>query len=401
MKMLRNILVLAFCFVWGLLFLNCSDNQLAGRGAASETTNGEISGVLLLHEEPAAGRVVELRKLVSESGDWVVGRDTTDEEGAFAIEVEQPGRYLLWSLSDSSGLNYWVSLGKDVYNAGALNLTRLISLKGRVQGAGTDSVLENFRITLAGLDKEVDGKDSSFVLSGLPEGAYLVQVRGDSSVVAEVLVEDEGSSDTAFLETISVSEVPSVLIDDFEGPEGFSALHSLLGASWWGMWNDTAGGQWMNTAGLNTDSSAFSGKSLHAVLYADSGNASDGARNSAGLQIKLGGEEELDSNLVWYDLRNVDSLNFRAKGFGEFQFMLRVRNGVSRTYLHAAFSLEEEWREFVFRPDDFSGSSGFEWDDCDVREIVWKTYNSSSEIWLDEIRMHGLLLTDLLKRPGS
>jgi len=378
----------------------CGDDRVAGKGVASETTNGTVvSGILLSASGTPAARVrVDLRDPAS---DTLVDFDTTASDGSWSVRAPQPGRFLVWAASGTAGVQSWVSVGnRSAQSLGALAQVPLRPLDGRVGGlAGAGTLV----VRLPGLGLEtVVASDSSWSFPAVPEGSHLVRV-----VSSTLGVVGEGAASVWKLDTLALDPSPSVLLDAFEGPQGQSLVQPVLDGAWWGRWNDTSmfvdsARTWAGTTGLATDSGAWSGRSLRVPMrVGDTLPSRPDIQRSAGLQLKIGGDELLDSGAVWHDLSLVDSIVFLAKGEGvlSLQFKVRQRDAAQRTgWLKASLVLGPTWTRHVFRPSDFTSAEGLTWSGAQAREILWVTRDSVADLWLDDIRLHGPRLTDLLRR---
>jgi hypothetical protein len=317
------------------------------------------------------------------------------------VRVPQPGRFLVWSASGTAGVQAWVSVGdRPSQMIGVLAQTAMHPLSGRVGGLSGAGTLVA-RLPGLGLETVV-AADSSWSFPAVPVGAHLVRV--ESSTLGLV---GEGVASVWKSDTIALDPVPSVLLDAFEGPEGQSLLQPILDGAWWGRWNDTSmladsSRTWAGTSGLSTVSTSWSGRSLRVpLLVGDTIPARPDLQRSAGLQLKLGGDEAIDSASVWHDLSIIDSIVFLAKGTGSLTFQIKARlRGASATtgWLKAAFVLTPTWSRFVFRPSDFQSVEGLSWSNAQARDILWVARDSVADLWLDDIRLHGPRLTDLLRR---
>ncbi len=382
-----------------ILLGGCGDDRVAGRGVASETTNGTVvSGVVRAPSgAPAARARVEMRDPAS---GILVAFDSTDGEGAWALLVPRAGRFVISSRTSNEGVLAWVSVGERATTVGDLVQSGLRPLNGRVGGISDGGALL-VRLPGLGLETAV-APDSSWSFPAVPEGVHLVWVESSTLGLVGEAVASVWRSDT-----IGLQAAPSILLDAFEGPEGQSLLQPILDGAWWGRWNDTSmladsSRTWAGTSGLSTDSTSWSGRSLRVpLLVGDTIATRPDLQRSAGLQLKLGGDEAADSASVWHDLSLIDSIVFLAKGAGSLTFQIKARPRgapASTDWLKAAFVLTPNWSRFVLRPTDFSSAEGLSWSSAQARDILWVSRDSVADLWLDDIRLHGPRLTDLLRR---
>ena len=382
------------------LGLGCAD-RVAGKGVASETTNGiEVSG---LHRDsasrPVAGRMVELRDPLV---DRTVAATRTDSAGSWTILAPSPARYLLRTGGDSVGAMSWITVGRQERQAApALVESRLRVLRGRIASSPVPPAGLEVRLVASGRTGIV-GMDSAFALPGLPDGQHLATFH-DAATGATV-----GEAVFSTWNTLAARLSPDrrLRLDDFEGNQGESRLQPVLDGAWWGRWNDTSriadsARTWAGVSGLYLDSSARFGRSLRVPMLA--GDAIPGRPDlvrSAGLVIKLGGLEALDSGSVWHSLARVDSLVFWAKGTGAIQVRVKSRSGTDRSlvgHFQADIVLTSSWTRYAFSPSQLTSPEGLDWRSSRAREIQWTTRDATADLWLDDIELAGVDLSDFLR----
>lgn len=233
----------------------------------------------------------------------------------------------------------------------------------------------------------------------MPAGWHLVRVSDASGILGEGMVP------TWKPVLVRLSRDVRTLLDDFDGDEGQGRLTPLLDGAWWGRWNDTSAipdsaRTWAGTPGLATDSSAYLGKSLRVKMKVGAPLGADPTRvRSAGLVLKVGGLEDLDSASVWHPLEKVDSVVFVCKGTGTVEFQLKARD--ASTHAIGLFKkrivLDSAWTRVALVPGDFQVPAGLGWSTAQVRELYWVS-GSDAELWLDEVELSGVLPTELLVR---
>lgn len=394
-----------------LVFMGCADERLAGKGAASETTNGIVlEGRLLGPDGSAAARAsVELSAPESDS---VFSRDVTDDSGAYSLRAPGPGRFVVRTVSDSLGISRWLSVGATARQmVEPLKQSKLRRLSGRVVLQGADVPAPEFlvvRVPGTGRLARVR-RNLTWVVDSIPEGWHLVRVVDSSgSVLGEAMAStyDQLSLDSTGGCLVAVSRRVSTLLDDFEADEGQGRLTRLLDGSWWGRWNDTSAlydsaRTWAGTTGLATADSAWSGRSLVADMRVGSPiSGHPELVRSAGLQLKIGGREDLDSQSVWFPLARFDSVVFMAKGNSTVALHLVARSRLDRS-LKGNFRIEFQttsgWRRFAFAPSQFQADSGLAWDASDIRELRWVA-RQSTRLRLDDIELVGVRPSQLLRR---
>lgn len=409
MTMRSSLSVAAFAAM--LVSMGCADERLAGKGAASETTNGIVlEGRLLGPDGSGAARTMV--ELSAPESDSVFSRDVTDDSGSYSLRAPGPGRFVVRTVAESLGISRWLSVGATARQVvEPLKQSKLRRLSGRVVLHGTDLPAPEFLVVrVPGTGRLARVRQNlTWVVDSIPEGWHLVRVVDSSgSVLGEAMAStyDQLSLDSTGGCLVAVSRRVSTLLDDFEADEGQGRLVRLLDGSWWGRWNDTGATYdnartWAGTTGLATADSAWSGRSLLADMRV--GSAISGHPElvrSAGLQLKIGGREDLDSQSVWFPLARFDSVVFMAKGNSTVALHLVARSRLDHS-LKGNFRIEfqptSEWRRFAFAPSQFQADSGLAWDASDIRELRW-VVRQSARLRLDDIELVGVRPSQLLRR---
>lgn len=381
------------------LVAGCAD-RVAGKGVASETTNGiEISGVLRDSlARPVAGRLVELR---DPSRDRTVAGTRTDSLGAWTLLAPSPARWLLRAGDESTGVVAWVTVGTAPRQAApALVETRLGILRGRISSSAVDPA--GLVVRLPGTGRTgIVGSDSTFAIPGLPQGWHLATFHEAASGASA----GEATFSTWVSRAVRLSPDRRVVLDDFEGNQGEGRLQPVLDGAWWGRWNDTSriadsARTWAGVAGLYIDSSAREGRSLRVPMrVGDSIPGRPDLVRSAGLVLKLGGDEGLDSASVWHSLERVDSVVFWAKGTGTILLKVKARassSGGTTGHFQVQFALSPTWKRHAWAPADLPSPEGLSWRTSVAREIQWTTREPSADLWIDDLELVGVVLSDFL-----
>lgn len=408
----RSILFLA-ALVALVAFSGCADERLAGKGAASETTNGIVlEGRLLGPDGAAAARAMV--ELSAPESDSVFSRDVTDDSGSYSLRAPGPGRFVVRTVSDSLGISRWLSVGATARQVvEPLKQSRLHRLGGTIVLRDSGLPAPEFLVVRVPGTVGVARvrQNLTWVFDGVPEGWHLVRVVDSSGrVLGEAMASTYEATDVTANpgsgSRVAISNRVSTLLDDFEADEGQGRLTRLLDGAWWGRWNDTSAiydsaRTWAGTTGLSTADSAWSGKSLVADMRVGSPiTGHPELVRSAGLQLKIGGREDLDSQSVWFDLARFDSVVFMAKGNSTVALHLVARSRLDRS-LKGNFRIEfqptSEWRRFAFAPDRFLADSGLAWNASDIRELRW-VVRQSARLRLDDIELVGVRPSQLLRR---
>lgn len=369
---------------------------MAGRGVAGETTNGirvrgtvrDSAGLAL-----AGAKVQLVEPLTAQSLDSGIA----DGNGDWELGAPAVGRFVVMARKDSVSVLQWVSLGAGIQVAAPMSAASGKVLAGSVAGGFSPSGL-TVSLPSLGLTGIVQS-DSSWRVAGVPAGWHLVRVSDASGILGEGMVP------TWKPVLVRLSRDVRTLLDDFDGDEGQGRLTPLLDGAWWGRWNDTSAipdsaRTWAGTPGLATDSSAYLGKSLRVKMKVGAPLGADPTRvRSAGLVLKVGGLEDLDSASVWHPLEKVDSVVFVCKGTGTVEFQLKARD--ASTHAIGLFKkrivLDSAWTRVALVPGDFQVPAGLGWSTAQVRELYWVS-GADAELWLDEVELSGVRPTELLVR---
>jgi len=379
-----------------LLLAACASEDLAGRGVAGETTNGiRVRGTV----QDSAGAALSGAqvRLVEPLTARSLDSGIADGNGSWELEAPAVGRYVVTARRDSVSVLQWVSLGAGSQTAAAMSVAKGKLLTGSVTGGISPAGL-TISLPSLGLTGIVQS-DSSWSMPGVPAGWHLVRVSEPSGVLGEAMVS------TWKPEAVRLSRLPRTLLDDFDGDEGQGRLTRLLDGAWWGRWNDTSANldsarTWAGTPGLATDSSAFLGKSLRVTMKVGAPLVADPTRvRSAGLVLKVGGREDLDSASVWHPLGPVDSVVFQCKGTGTVEFQLKARDAATHAIglFRKSIVLDSAWTRVALVPADFQAPSGLSWSTAQLRELYWVAA-TDAELWLDEVELTGVRPTELLVR---
>lgn len=402
------------CGIWLavlLVFLGCAEERLAGKGAASETTNGIVlEGRLFGPDGSAAARVAVA--LSDPATDSVFSQVLTDDSGTYSLQAPRPGRFVVRTSTESLGISSWLSVGSaGRQSVEPLKQAKLRRLSGRVvlQGDGLPSA-SALVVRVPGVRGVARVRQNlTWVFDSVPEGWHLVRVVDSSGrIFGEAMAStyDQLSLDSTGGCMVAVSEQAATVLDDFEADEGQGRLVKILDGAWWGRWNDTSAlydsaRTWTGTAGLTTAESAWSGKSIKAEMLVGSAIPGHPELNrSAGLQLKIGGREDLDSQSVWYDLSRIDSIVFMAKGNSamELHLVARSKSDPSRKgNLRVDFQPFGQWQRFAFAPTQFQADSNLAGSAVQIRELRW-IVRKSAQVWLDDIELVGVRPSQLLRR---
>jgi hypothetical protein len=385
--------------VWtGMLLLQwgCGSDRSMG-GFGSETTNGvEVSGM----SDPSV-RVVarSLNTTVSDR------EAVADGDGNWRMELA-PGGWGISAIRGGRGMsrNLVLDSGDHPFQLGQVSLGALHPLEGQA-GAG----MAGGRVELPALGRVATVvSDGSFRFDSVPSGIQLVRLRVGGVVRAEALAAagaicrlDPSSSD--------------LLLDDFDDGDDRTAVADLLGSSWWLVQPGTDSGQNLTPRPVDsvgfrrylTDSSAWSGKSLHAIV---SPASPDESEREAAFMMVLGSRGSPSDPEQVHDLSGSDSVVFMARGSGNARLELWAypRGGFSssdlaanRIFLVAPVALSPTWTRVAVAWSDLrigattGPAVGADFARYRVLKLTWVA--SDAEIWLDDIRIPGATPSLLLR----
>lgn len=377
--------------VWG-----CGSDRSMG-GFGSETTNGvEVSGI----SDPSLR--VTARSL---DGTGSVREVVADEDGNWRMELA-PGGWGISAVQNGRGMQRSVVLdsGDRPFRLGQVSLGALGALEGQA-GAGMGGA----RVELPAVGRVATvAADGSFRLDSVPTGGQLVRLRAGGSVKAEAL-----GAAGAVCRFDPTSK--GLLLDDFDDGDDRTAVADLLGSSWWLVQSGADSGRNLTPRPVDslgfgrylTDSAAWSGKSLHATVSPAAPADSD---LEAAFMMVLGSRGSPDEPEQVHDLSRSDSVVFMAKGTGTARLELWAypkgtfspsNLGANRVLLVAPIALPTAWTRMAvawrdLRLGDLDGQPvGSDFARYRVLKLTWVA--SRADLWLDEIRIPGVLPSLLLR----
>jgi len=185
----------------------------------------------------------------------------------------------------------------------------------------------------------------------------------------------------------------SVLVDDFEGG---SLLHNRLpNSSFWYQ------GGFLPASGLASNVNGRAGASLHLACTIGQCDNSPALLGATLLANTPRGFRSLDSlevwtrgsGRIWITLESLDSIQMGRMQRGHLDSIQPRRAWTSRT-------LDSSWHRWSIRPSDFDPPDG------KAGNVGWTALRDSvnyltfslekgSDVWIDDIRLHGILAEDL------
>jgi len=381
-----------------MLICGCGLDRGAGGGFGSETTNGiQVSG------SSAAGAKVTARRIdsvavpcttsVDASGRWRLSL----RSGGWAIVTESGNdaaqRFVRLEPTDTAVDVGWMATGPKLVLTG-----RLESIAARTL-AGSAAAYE---IEVPDLGRKAAVVGDSFRLEGVPAGSHILRLVQDGRILTERLGD---ASRPASLPRSG----QGLLLENFDDGDNRNSLSGILGGGDWLVWPKIAEGLALQPATdgnqgivpLLTDSSAWSGKSLHVRILPSASSPSSVAEflmvlGSRGLE---GTVEDV------HDFGSTDSLVFMAKGSGAATVRLwayqKGQYPSGQVFLERNVVLDARWSRVAlawrdFAPQGSTNSVGSSFADLRLLKITWVA--SDADLWLDDVSIPGAGPT-LLMRP--
>lgn len=376
------------------LLAGCSTPSEGGGGFEGEALS--LAGTVRFSGRVLQGASVSFLDLRSEN---VMGGAVTDSAGSFRMAVPS-GRagFVEVRSGDSALCRRFVGVAPE--QTLALDAVAPSSWTARAVLGGRPLAGASIRIAGSPATSKTDGagrfsllrlgREIEWILVDLPDGTR-----------RELRLPPV--SDTV----LDVPARPGLLLDDFEGTDGRSALGHVLGSGEWYALTDAinGGSSVALPSGVTSDISkaittidAYSGRSLSIQFQIDPTQFYHYAQAIVNLS---------DSGW-WTDLSRVDSISLMAKGTGKVRIEFTVRMSMEPDWdpngrFGAEFALPSTWTRIVVRKADIvapSGSrpaiQGVPWSTASVqtRSIIFMATDAAS-IQLDEIFLHGPRLSDL------
>lgn len=392
-SLIKGVSATAVVLGFGLGLSACSsDDKVAGGGpSGTEAGNAITAQILTADNTPAKSARVRLTPNKALDSDQAYTA-TTDENGMVSIPDVSKGDYILEARLGGTALQQRVTATGESQDLGASNLGEMASVSGSL-GDSSDGTLK-----VRGLDHSAPVVNGKFVLDSLPAGHLdLVFVpEADQDTVSSYVKLDAGEKVSA---NTFANEKKSLLLDDFQDRNN----QHRFGPMYFG---PSDGGWWYISHAQNVEVLAGLDSKDHVKLETEDGNTAihvtmdfesldslsyneDGERviwpwGNMGVEI---GSNDKD---ICYDLTSVDSVAFKAKGNGNFRFMLVDETHKTETFdgkfAESNQTLSEDWQRFSIALDDIiderAGSLT-----C-VTLLSWDLVGSI-DMWLDDIELIG------------
>jgi hypothetical protein len=406
-------------------------SDIAGNG--SETTNGITVAVLKSDLTPAIGATVRL----IDAAHWI---DKTKNSESVVIESLTTNRRGYCTLPQLPG--YRCNLQIDAQNEG-----QLVSDIGTAPRAVDTIVLQPYgsydglvrsqngqpaAVLVAGSSyiAEVDAADSSFALPQISRGTIPVFVAMQNESSREFLFVKEieiDSNQQHRTDTLQIDSSRYLMFEDFENPNNHNDLSPMLGGGFWDAHSDSyAGGTALLSQPVDASPTSFplairdggDGRATCLqILYVPGEHGSERTYSYVNVEADIGRGN--------YDLTALDSISFWAKGDGAVILELVQRSTAVHWYVTAADSivLTDTWQKFTVSCSDLKVSVLFgdsltedvrgqlvseglpayasrptSWTEMGaIASRISFICTGGSEVWLDNIRLFGLTVEDLMQ----
>lgn len=383
-----------------LLLIACSkpnDTEAKG-GVWDETENGVAVIVIDAQGKPVPNARVRIIPTTT-WGQSILKGSTPVADSA---NTDAEGKALVRTNSWPSQLEVESDVGMIRETISAPDSSRRVTPKAKAILTGTILSTTNTRpewVHIAGSSYQAKVQsDGSFQFDALPPSDYLlVSTDGSEIRVITSTTMKEGAAQS--LNNLTVENTDSVLIEDFEDEISANRFHEFTGAGWWYLSVDSLSVITPATIAEATVSNAESfqqSRSLHIQFTLNS--AVPGKFALCGFDL---GESRLTNpNASDYDLSQVDSISFWAKGSGFIQLQIGGLPPVdpqSFAQMNYSFLLDTTWTHIVVRPEQFAPHSGtWTWEQIApyFNSMNWMA-NENAELWLDHIQFHGISAPEL------
>lgn len=418
--MIRKYLTLPLSILFLLLLISCSGNMSSGGpGTGAETTNGII---LSSAGEPIVNAQVLIidREMWHENYkqniDFVHASATTDSNGTFIIKDSLPTFYNIQVDFNDEGI---IIEDSTFFNGDTISLKRYGSFVGSIN----DSTLHTSALFLAGTNYRTRIKSNGhFEFNKLSEGIFPVFAEEPDSLLMVRILKLATDS------TIKHENIPvlthSLLVEDFQtGEFEFTVLGKSTGSEWYAYNDQDSGSKFPYFYSIQTTTVSYLNDGEYALHYfselrGDYSQANPLEHPYTGIGFTLG-ESWVDKDTS-FELSELDSLSFRAKGNGVIRIKIgdlitdSVFGGEWNDFgCYVELESDSEWKSYSITPamlslaqiDSTKPGYDLEWKDVADHiyriEFEFNGFNNNIDedlnLWVDDIVIHGINLEQLIK----
>ena len=393
------------------IILTCTIPTSTGNGTGTDAGEARVYGTVKLPGDNAAADVtVILRKqdylpYSIPSSDQV--QTFSGDNGSFTLSTTTRGYHLVELLGSDSlraVKRFRITDEATIVELGDLTLDTAVAVAGMVLADGAP--VPGGSLLVMGFDNKGEiASDGSFSLR-LPAGDQLFRVVAGNGLHAGDVLFTGNRPGT--IDTIQASTVPATVLEDFENSDGFNRLSPLLGGGSWFAFTDTVNGGTSTVepteepglvAAIDRTSAAFTGGSLHCTF--NIGQSFSAPFALIGMDIS--NSKDADSPRSSFDLSAMSAFSFMVKGTGNITVQFTCKPvGTSTDFLvfEIPVTLTSEWKKHSIGsaaiPDE--SVSGTPWEDARVAvSNINFLATSSTDLWLDNLTVEGMTVTDFLK----
>lgn len=418
--MMQKKLTLLFCILSLMLLVSCSgDMSSGGPGTGAETTNGII---LSSAGEPVVNAQILIidramwHDNYKHSIDFVHTSATTDSAGKFIINDSLPKSYNIQVDFNDQGI---IIEDSSFFNGDTILLKKYGSFVGSIN----DSTLHTSALFLAGTNYRANIKSNGhFEFNKLSEGIFPVFAEEPDSLLM-VRVLKLATDSTVKHENIPIL-AQSLLVEDFQtGEFEFTVLGRSTGSEWYAYNDQDSHSKFPYFYSIQTTTVNYLNDGEYALHYyselrGDYSQAKDLEHPYTGIGFTLG-ESWVDKDTS-FELSEMDSLSFRAKGNGVIRIKIgdlitdSVFGGEWNDFgCYLELESDSEWQSYSITPSMLSLAQidstkpGYDLTWNDVADYIYRIefefngFNNNIEedlnLWVDDIVIHGINLEQLIK----
>ncbi len=395
-----------------LLFLSCSLSPLGSNGTGTDIGEAKVYGYARFRDNTIADNVhVTIREqnyvpFSIPAKNQI--KTVSGEDGAFTIYHISRGYYLV-ELRTHDTLcaikRFYISDIDTSVNIGDVVLDTMGTYNG--------TVLENDRpaaganLFVLGMDQKITINENGVFTLNLPIGEQVFRIISPIQKVQTDIAFNIKQSG----EIIRTFDTPTTVFDDFEDFDGSNNLSGLLGGGGWFAFTDNSveGNSTIlptSTPGLveaiDTSSEAYKGGSLHCTFSIDTTFANPYAL----IGCDISSSKDANSKKSWFDFSKMTALTFMAKGSGTIYLQITCKPIVPNvfTVYEIPVILSTQWQKHTIQASDIPNALA----STVTQVLYWKDGNKAvsninfvaekqAELWLDEIVIEGMGVTDFLK----
>jgi len=397
-------LSLCLLVVISLVIHRCStENSLSGT-AGSETVNTFTLTVLDKENQPVCGASVRLiendlwLRNICENKSVIYYNAVTGSDGAVKIPYDSFPASDINLLIDSGNSALFYPSFKIAKSSNGTCDTVTLETAAALSGSLTLSTPFPVKIMLHGTDysQDMDPDDGSFDFSSVAPGLYKILIREDTQSFTCAGIDKVELLEGEHFRTQLAVDFSGTLVDHFDGDVN---LMSFLNS-----------GQWYITRSPNV-SVYFPAERETDTLYIPLRSAlvSEGAYdgNSVYVNYNIGGGSSYliigaQVSSMEAGFTHIDTVSFMAKGNGKLNVRIHGLESNNMPQAICSVDLDTVWQRFTITSDQYFISdpqgtlAGWEEIRGRLQWIAFHPGSDGSEFWLDDVRLEGVTLDELI-----